>query len=308
MYTGAEYWKNCMQSCFGAELIEKWKNLVEMDSIGSNNRDIHLDVYDTSNSEAETIILLHGIAGYTRLMLPYIIPLREKGYNVVVPDLQGYGYSGGKKGDFEWKDHINNILDTIEYAEDRFDDRIVLSGVSMGAALTYAAACETDILAGIVCWCLWDIGGEDFISQQATTGKYTFGLIPIFRFLSSIINFRIKLNMFIDYNALSDSQELIDLIINDPKAGRYITLKGAASLIDQSQPAIEYKNFDLPALVFQPEEDQTVPKIYTKQAYDKLGSHVKKYVELKGAPHFPVQNKYYQRWAEEIDKFITEIL
>jgi len=46
--------------------------------------------------------------------------LFEKGYNFVVPDLQGYGYNEGLKGDFEWNAHVQNLIDTVDYAKKYF--------------------------------------------------------------------------------------------------------------------------------------------------------------------------------------------
>ncbi|MBD3276302.1 MAG: hypothetical protein GF372_13380, partial [Candidatus Marinimicrobia bacterium] len=91
MYQGPDYWKNYMVNWFGEELIGKWNEYVIEDSVPSKDGEIHLEVYDSGDPAAPTLIFSHGIAGYARVLLPFTIPLREKGYNLVVPDLQGYG-------------------------------------------------------------------------------------------------------------------------------------------------------------------------------------------------------------------------
>ena len=120
MYDGDEYWKNYMVSWFGADLIDKWERYCAEEFIRSNDNDLHLEIYDTGQQRRPTLIFSHGIAGYARVLLPFIIPLREKGYNIIAPDLQGYGYSRSRKGDFEWNIHLRNLADTVAYAKDRF--------------------------------------------------------------------------------------------------------------------------------------------------------------------------------------------
>lgn len=68
--------------------------------IQSNDESLHIEMYYTGVPDATTIVFSHGITGYARLMLPFIMPLFEKGYNIIAPDLKGYGYNKGRKGDF----------------------------------------------------------------------------------------------------------------------------------------------------------------------------------------------------------------
>jgi alpha-beta hydrolase superfamily lysophospholipase len=139
-YGNPDYWKNYMERWFGRNLIAKWQEYVTEDWIESNGKKIHLEVYDTRNPEAPTFVFVHGIAGYARVLLPFLIPIRERGYNIVAPDLQGYGYNAGTKGDFEWNIHVQNICDTLRYSRNRFSGKLIAGGASMGGPLAYAAA------------------------------------------------------------------------------------------------------------------------------------------------------------------------
>lgn len=308
LFEGRDYWKNYMIKWFGKELIEKWNNWVTEDYIKSNKRTIHLEVYDSGNSEATTIIFSHGIAGYARVLLPFIIPLREKGYNLVIPDLQGYGYNEGLKGDFEWNAHVENLIDSVKYAKKRFNGKIILGGASMGGPLAYAAACRYNEINALVCWCLWDFSDKEFMLKETNTKGLTYLLIPFFKIASLIFGkSRLKTYKLISYDTLSDSPEMNALVKKDPQAGTHITLRGASSLILQSKPDIKHENFELPVLVFQPGNDEMTPKYYTKKTYEKLGSKNKKYIELEGAAHFPTQKEYYLKWADETDRFLKKI-
>jgi pimeloyl-ACP methyl ester carboxylesterase len=308
MFQGHEYWKNYMIKWFGSELIDKWKEHVTLDNINSNNSKINLEVYDTGNKNATTIVFAHGIAGYARILLPFTIPLFEKGYNLVIPDLQGYGYNSGIKGDFEWNAHKQNLKDTVDYAINRFSGKIVLGGASMGGPLAYAAACEHEAIDGLACWCLWDFNDREFMLKETNTKRFTYLLIPIFKLISKIFGkLKIKTYKLISYDTLTDSTEFNNLVKNDPQAGTTITLLGATSLVLQSMPKTKHEDFNKPVIILQPEEDEMTPKYYTQKVFDKLNT-TKKYVEVKGAPHFPTDIASYQTWANEVDSFIRSTI
>ena len=142
-----------------------------------------MEIYDTGNAHATTIIFSHGIAGYARVLLPFIIPLREKGYNLVIPDLQGYGYNEGLKGDFEWNEHVGNLIDSVKYAKQRFKGMVILGGASMGGPLAYSAACRYSEIDGLVCWCLWDFSDREFMLKETNTKGLTYVLIPVMKIM-----------------------------------------------------------------------------------------------------------------------------
>jgi len=309
MYTGLDFWKNYMVKWFGEELISKWEKIVCIDSIKSNNKNIQLEIYNNSNKKSPTIVFSHGIAGYARVLLPFIIPLYDKGYNFVVPDLQGYGYNKGLKGDFEWNVHVQNLVDTVLYAKKLFNGKIIIGGASMGGPLAYAAFCKIpDIIDALVCWCLWDFSDKEFMLNETNTGQFTYILLPLFKLFTKIIGYvRIKTYNLISYDTLTGSKEFNDLIKLDPQAGTHITLKGALSLLLQSKPHIAHKDYFKPTLIIQPGNDRMTPKYYIKKTFDNLGSNNKKYIELDGAEHFPTEHNYYLSWANEVDRFIKKL-
>ncbi len=307
-YSGEDFWKNYMENWFGAELISKWTKYVTEETIISNNRKMHIEIYDAGNPNNPTLIFAHGIAGYARLLLPFLIPIREKGYNIIAPDLQGFGYSEGLKGDFEWDVHLQNLSDTINYAKQRFSGKIILGGASMGGPLAYATAARFGGIDALACWCLWDFSDKEFMLNETNTKKFTYLLIPIFKLLCSVMgNIRLKTYTLVSYETLSDSYEMNSLVKKDPQAGTHISLKGAASLVTQSKPDISHNEFKLPVLIVQPGSDRMTPVKYTEKTFKKLGSEKKKYVKLDGAEHFPTNKDFYGKWAEEFNNFACSL-
>jgi pimeloyl-ACP methyl ester carboxylesterase len=308
-HEACDFWKNYMERWFGQDLIEKWHKYVTEDWIESNGQTIHLEVYDTGTPEAPTIVFTHGIAGYARILLPFLVPLRERSYNIVAPDLQGYGYTAGAKGAFEWNIHVQNICDTLCYARSRFSGKLVVGGASMGGPLAYAAACKFKDVDALACWCLWDFNDREFMLNETNTNRFTYVLLPIAKTLASITgSVKLKTYKLISYDTLSDSQELVGLLKSDPQAGTQITLKGAISLLLQSKPILPYSGFKIPVLVVQPGADEMTPVKYAKAVFNLLGSEKKTYIELVGAAHFPTQRAYYEVWAKEFDIFMKRVL
>ncbi len=132
MYLGNEYWKNYMERWFGVDLIVSWEKFARVEQIKSYGKKIHLEIYESENKNAPVIVFSHDIAGYARVLLPFIIPLFKRGYTLIVPDLQGYGYNEGIKGDFEWNAHVQNLKDAATFAKNKYGSSVWLGGASMG--------------------------------------------------------------------------------------------------------------------------------------------------------------------------------
>ena len=125
MHQGADYWKNYMECWFGADLIGRWERHCSHDEVSSGARPMHMQVYDTGDPTRPTLVFSHGIAGYARVLAPFLLPLREQGINIVAPDLRSYGYNRDRKGDFEWDTHARNLGDAVAYARQRFTGKLL---------------------------------------------------------------------------------------------------------------------------------------------------------------------------------------
>ena len=306
MHEGRDYWKNYMERWFGAALIDQWERCCEIETIRSGASSIGLEVYDTGEPERPTLVFSHGIAGYARVLLPFLMPLRERGLNLVAPDLRGYGYNDGRKGDFEWNDHVRNLGDAVAFARARFSGQVYLGGASMGGPLAYAAAARYGAVDGLVCWCLWDFQDPEFMIEETTTGRLTYALVPLLKLCSRFLgSLRVKTHALVSYDTLTDSGAFNSLLKSDPQAGTRISLRGALSLVLQSRIDVPHEEWTLPTLVLQPGEDRMTPARYTKRTFDKLASTNKHYVELDGCAHFPLEARYYRQWAQEVERFVV---
>lgn len=138
--------------------IEKFPGRLEPDDEqwlkNSNKKDVYITSRDglflhgilLENDKIKTdkwVIAVHGYDGRADYMTGYGRKFLEMGYNVLMPDLRGFGLSEGKEiamGQLEKYDiisWINKLID--EYSA----GKIVLFGISMGAATVMLTAGES---------------------------------------------------------------------------------------------------------------------------------------------------------------------
>lgn len=102
----------------------------------TNNGKLKLHAYEITNTESSDIwtIVIHGYMGHGRGMTYYAKEFYNMGYNVLVVDLRGHGKSEGKYIGMGWHDRLD-IIDWTNYLINKNSNcKIILHGVSMGAA------------------------------------------------------------------------------------------------------------------------------------------------------------------------------
>lgn len=97
---------------------------------------LNLHGYQILNAvESDTwVITVHGYMGEGLKMASYAQHFYEYGYNVLVPDLRGHGYSDGDCIGMGWLDKDDIIMWINSLIKTNPDCKIILHGVSMGAA------------------------------------------------------------------------------------------------------------------------------------------------------------------------------
>lgn len=131
-------------------------------------------------SSGRTAVLVHGYKDSYVGMLPLAKIYSDMGYNILLPDLHAHGLSEGGDIQMGWKDR-DDVIRWIGVADSLFADslgkpRIVLHGVSMGAATVMNVAGEK-LPASVKCFvedCGYTSVWDEFDHQLADQ----FGLPP----------------------------------------------------------------------------------------------------------------------------------
>ena len=119
---------------------EKWltENSKEAYIVSTNNGKLKLHAYELkSNVDSNVwVIVIHGYMGCGSVMATFAHEFYKKGYNVLVPDLRGHGKSEGNYVGMGWHDRLD-IINWIDYIiEKNPESKIIIFGISMGAATT----------------------------------------------------------------------------------------------------------------------------------------------------------------------------
>lgn len=165
-----------------------------MDSIKSNGllRDTfvtmpsgerHHAIYMRSDSaKGRSAVVVHG---YKDCCVKFLflgrMYQRDLGFNILLPDLHGHGLSEGEDIQMGWKDR-QDVRHWAEVAEEMFRDstapsKIVVHGVSMGAATTMCLAGEDNLPEYITCF-VEDCGFSGVWDEFAMQLKELFYMPP----------------------------------------------------------------------------------------------------------------------------------
>lgn len=115
------------------------ENSENINITSTHNGKINLHAYEMKNAlnhDNTWIITIHGYMSEGNNLLWITPEFYRKGYNLLIPDLRGHGFSEGNYIGMGWHDRLD-IIDWINYLIKKYPDcKIILWGVSMGAATT----------------------------------------------------------------------------------------------------------------------------------------------------------------------------
>lgn len=171
----------------------------------------------------DTIVLLHG-AGVDSAMLSWaeVIPLLSSRYQVIAPDLPGYGASGRIDGEYTLSFYTEIVKGIIE----AFGERpVILVGLSLGGgiclnmALTYPELIK--VLVPVDAWGLFDKLSWHRLTHWFIRSKLNDNLYAWTNKYPSIIRFSLKYSLFGDKSKVSNALVAeIQKAMLEPGAGK----------------------------------------------------------------------------------------
>ena len=228
-------------------------------------------LYDKGNNNLIEIAF-HGYHGHAILdFCGGSFITREGGISTILVDQRSHENSEGSSVTFGLKERYD-VLTWTDYAIKRFgkDVKIILSGVSMGAA-TVLMACELDLpenVVGIVADCPYSSAKE--IIMRVTKHKK----LPV-----NVMYFFIKLSARI-YAGVD---------------------------IEETSALEAVKHAKVPVLVIHGDDDRLVPYSMGKKIYDACSSDYKKFLTVHGAGHGLSYFVDTDEYTKTVNEFIKKV-
>lgn len=130
--------KNAMDKTSDENIRWLEKNSKEVEIISKDG--LKLKGYEVTNNNSNIwVIAVHGYLGRASDMVKHTQKFIEFGYNVLILDLRAHGKSEGKYIGMGWLDHYDLELWIEKIISDNKNSKIILYGISMGAATVMMA-------------------------------------------------------------------------------------------------------------------------------------------------------------------------
>ncbi|MBX7147564.1 lysophospholipase [bacterium] len=281
-----------------------FKNTIEEKYIPSGDTQIHLDIYEQTKP-SPTVVYCHGLSSCGRMMGHMIKGLFKASYNVICPDLVGFGMTTKPYGSGTISEFVQNLFDTVNYANKRFGNNVYLAGISMGGGLSYYAAAAGANVKAIASLCLMDFGSNETLKINRQT-SLMIPLKPVLKLAAKLFpKANLPLQHFLQVDYLCDDTVVKDLFKTNPLVIHNYTLSAGYSLVS-TKPLITFEQFNkIPTLVLHGREDKLLPASLSKKNYDRLKCK-KKFVLLGNCEHIPVAEETLLKYAQEMDAWFSE--
>lgn len=225
------------------------------------------------NNEHKWVIIIHGYRGQATDMTHYAYKFNEAGFNVLMPDLKGHGKSEGRYVGMGYTDS-KDILKWIDVINSEDPDaKIVLHGVSMGAA-TVMFTTGLELPNNVVC-AIEDCGYSNVYDQFEYVAKNVMNL-PVVPLLMSSTDVFVRSRL-------------------------------GASLRDMST-VDALKNSTTPTLFIHGSEDTFVPFYMLEEVYNANKNLEKEKLVVEGASHGYSATLNESLYFETVFKFVNKYI
>lgn len=232
--------------------------------------------------EKTGILLIHGFTGSPSEMRPMGEYFRSKGYSIYAPLLAGHGTTPEELRNTTWQDWWNSVKTAYQQMVRDGMNEIFVVGLSMGGALSLFLASEERV-NGVVSLCA-PIWVRDRRIHFVDVIQY---------FLPYISKKKKKLDAYMDANLLTYDRTPLRSVGN---------LNRLIREVKKRLPKV-----DVPTLVVQARNDQTVDPKSALYIYENIASKLKKISWYEKSSHIITLDKERRQLFAEIESFIKEV-
>lgn len=270
---------------------------------------IHLDRFPGSEEAPLRVVLLHGVGTNGRQMnLVLGSRLAARGYEVVAPDMPGYGMTEVGPRPIRYGHWVEASADLLAHLRAEAERPVVLFGLSAGGLQAlHVAAIDQEVL-GVVATCFLDQRLERVRLETAWSPGLARVATPLVQALAGtpLGRLRIPIRLVSKMGALVNQPEALAELLRDPSgAGAWVSLAFLESYVGY-QPVLEASDFRVcPVLLTQPGEDRWTPLHLSQPVLDALGDV--EVVTLAGAGHLPLEDPGLTQLEEVVVRFLEDL-
>lgn len=282
-----------------SRITDKVKPVEEV--VEYQNSEIRFDKY---NGDSDiSVVIFHGVGGNGRLLSFLAVPLAKQGYNVICPDLPGYGYSK-MSSSFDYSSWVD-VGAFMAKRELEKGKKVFLMGLSAGGMLSYNVACKVKDIEGIFITNLLD---NQFQEVRDYSAKNKFHSRVGLKILNSmpkfITNMKIPVKSVANMGAIVNDKNILKILLRDKVgSGSSVEISFLLSMM-KAIPVIKAEEFDLcPVLMAHPDNDKWTPTFVSRLFFDKIKGD-KELVLLENCGHFPIEEPGYSKLIKTMLNFL----
>lgn len=233
---------------------------------------IHVDRYE-SPAAPLTVVMLHGAGGCGRLLAPFGSLLHAHDYEIVLPDLPGYGLSDVPTELFTYDRWVDCIVELVNAESERSGRPVVLFGTSLGGYLAYLAAAKGRQAAGVIATTLGDPRLPIVRKQFSKNPRLSRVLTPLLTPVAAALvgGLRLPIRWFAKMERISNNPDLARLLCADPIAGGNRVPLGFLYSLLRIKPALDPADFDVcPVLLAHPGADRWITLDASRPVFDRI--------------------------------------
>jgi alpha-beta hydrolase superfamily lysophospholipase len=260
-------------------------------------RDTTIHVVRARRPDASARILwLHGGGGNSALLWPYAAAAFELGFEVLVPDLPGFGWTltGGRS--IRYPDWIDCITDLISEEARRDSRPLAIAGASLGGLLAYDVAARTGQAAALLVTCLLDPRSADVraaLTRWPWMGVHGPKLLhPVFD------RIRVPMRLAGKMTGVANDPALNRLVASDRRGGGAWMPLGFLRTYLEWTPLVEPEQFTA-CLVWMvhPGADRWTPMALSMPFFERIAAP-KQLVILDNCGHMPIESPGVDQLAD----------
>ena len=264
---------------------------------------VHLDRYTPDTAAKGTLILVHGAGGHGRLLAPLGQLAVTLGWNVIAPDLPGYGLTQVRRG---WKADYAEWPKLIADLACETKGPVVLMGLSVGGMTALRAAQLAPTVSGVIATTLIDLADRETFVHAARWPWL--GRLSLLLMRLPLLFDRLAFPLWIvtPLTKMTGDTVLRRWFIRDRLIGRRWVSGRFFRTLHQYRPDFPGMALHCPLLLVHPGADAWTPLSMSMPAYD-AATQPKRLRSLSNGSHMPVEEPGRSELEGEVSQFLEAI-